>query len=1772
MTSQKLLEELGTRFDKDSVRSIVAAYRNNPLLWKELSYHDLPDGWLEFADSQLEYWQPGLLSLAFIDPSLISHDFRDLNIPIPGDLTDHATKVLETVRLTGLEPANLRDAASLAFMLRQYRVDHQSWDGLPSYMDEGKSSLSSWKLAMLSLSWLCSDADEALQAIALEESALTKEETADFLVDLVKSMLLSEKEQFNFLSQLLEEAPLELQVNVLGRLREDFGNSLLELLASSFLIQQNNREAEAETVNSQKAIENHQYLAMLSQYAGKPDKARQQLDGAIAVIKHNQANQLRRLALEFETINPEEARKLWEEILQLEPENSSHSREYAEFLVKQNEPDFALDLINQNPDEETTALLALRYPELREQTNEVLEALDNVLSKRSLPTYQSRFSEISDNFKAADYAFNQKKYNLASDFIHKALKEKPNDIETIRLAAKIDQRLANLDEAIESSVLLATFEPENKENNKELARLYSQTQQDTKALEVYEKIIADENLVDREDFLNYSEIAIKAGKPELAIPIAENYLTKDKLDGEALVLLSRALIISGRKSEAVTLLERASAVAPEKPTSWTSLARIWMELGDQEQAKLALRKAKAALPGEPQILTALGKLYLENEETTDAISVLKQANQSDPENRETIKLLSEAWLKQGYLGEAWDLIAPLEEDYASDPELALILGKVALANEEAETAQTMLKFAWQSLKSDQALEAYADALLRLNEKHPGSNLSELNQLLTAIQSREPTSFPDFDLLMLTADLKTANGLNEDAYTAYLGLLDDPQAKSPRAYHHLQLQIGKTASRLGLNDIALASLQEAMLINPDHLNTRHILANAYVDSGLEEEALITARAAIQIAPSDVDNILWFSDFMNSLGNEKEAIQVLKDAIHLRPDNQSLYLTLARTYAHLDDLPETKACINNMLELDSITTKVYIDIANLYLNLNETEEASAVILKAISDNPLPDFDLSRDLVYSILRLGDAPAALRLVDDIQDSLGGHPCYFLLLSDVQVANRQFIAAHENLKELLQRIEFADDQACFNSQQYSKSSVDFPPYTMAGLYIRLAGLERITGDLLAAQKHADLAQKEDPKMSAVLILQAGLALSLRNSKKLEKAFDLLNPDRTSEEATQAIVRILALDAAVQNDDQKLSMLWEYFISKDQPSIFRNSTEALLASRQNDPEKAKQLLKNSAQVISVENEKTFVVDQHFDSIWADLMTFIAAWEIQDWALANESMRQSLKIVRVNPIANQLLAAYLADNQRQYNNAMLLHITQHIPELYSDDDPLGLLEDQIALAGRFLKPSGLLPDLKTGQAVFNRYWDEGEDMGQLILNPHQAASVVSVLVKPERIEDIMKAFGKDPEVRKQKAIMSLHQDPVYSANTAEELSKAHPDDPTLHAIQAFALRQDPEKAAQAMETALAIWDDEPEWHAFASNMYQDVGKYPIAAAHLEEAIRISPKTAHYWQLLGDVKLLEKDYHAAKDYFGKASDLFPSNPDALDSLARINQKLGEHQVAIQCWQKAHQIDQQNPVYMTSIAESHLARREFDRAVEVADQVLFSHPGHPKALLIIAQGQMQSGKHAQASQTIQSVKSIMSDTIPFDLLAIEIESQNKPGYALKATQLLADTHPDNTVVLNQLANYQIEANLLDKAQTNLQNSLAIDEGNAETLISLGKIARLKGHLDQAIARLNQAIQLDPSQIEAYLEMGQTYQERREVTNAIEVYHKAIDMIEKDPRPYVQAAAAYKESRDYRNAEYMLRQAAQLSPSDQSIRRQLAAIVALNLVNNLQEAPKRK
>jgi Flp pilus assembly protein TadD len=77
-----------------------------------------------------------------------------------------------------------------------------------------------------------------------------------------------------------------------------------------------------------------------------------------------------------------------------------------------------------------------------------------------------------------------------------------------------------------------------------------------------------------------------------------------------------------------------------------------------------------------------------------------------------------------------------------------------------------------------------------------------------------------------------------------------------------------------------------------------------------------------------------------------------------------------------------------------------------------------------------------------------------------------------------------------------------------------------------------------------------------------------------------------------------------------------------------------------------------------------------------------------------------------------------------------------------------------------------------------------------------------------------------------------------------------------------------------------------------------------------------------------------------------------------------------------------------------------------------------------------------------------------------------------------------------------------------------------------------------------------------------------RREQSEAVYAFQQAMAVAPDDHRPYYLAALALRDGKDYRNAEKLLRQAAELAPNDLNIRRQLGAVIALNLVHHSQEA----
>ncbi|MGV8050256.1 MAG: tetratricopeptide repeat protein [Anaerolineaceae bacterium] len=1793
MSIDRFLDQVKVRFNAETSKAIVSAFRHEPLVWRALENDSLQNDFIEFAKNDLPKWQPGILAAFTISPELATYDLKNRETALPDVILSNAAKTLDTIRLTGLKPSSLADAGLLAFNLCGLRVERQSWKGLAAYLATPRNNLSIWRSAFACLPVLVDDFADAVKELIQASPETSIPATTDLIVHAVECTPALEEDKFQTLVDFFADSSLDFQLQSIQLVKKDEDPQFVEQLASSYLAQNPENLSNTETVTnpinntvevtSYNQVEELQKFAHLSHLANQPHQAREAIQQAFEKLNANQALLMRNLAIELETSDPEEAQKTWEEVLHLAPDNPVFKQEYAEFLLSSDEEDYGYELIDQLPKNAETTLFPLRYPNLREKfdlNNEKLNTLIKHGTSTNPESITSRFSKDSDNYKAAQFAFEHKNFRLAEEFIDRAMQETPNDLKTIKLSGLIHQHLANVDKAIESSSLVAMFEPANIKNKKDLANLFLQTQQPQKAFEIYQELVSSNSEPTREDLLTYSEIAIKAGKPDIAIPISENFLSRDNLDGEALVTLCNAYIAKGDEESAITLLEHTSAVAPERPASWLSLAKTWTRLGQTDKAMESLQKAKAALPEHPEILSALGTLYLENEKSTEAISVLKQAFQLDPGSTQVRKSLAKAYLNHGYLNEAWSVISPLESDYTSDPDLALTLGKIMIALGDIHTPKTMLRFAWQSSRSDEALRAYTSLLLEqqeVNGKLSNPERKELDTLLTALQERTSLETAPFDMKVLEADIKFAQDKPEAAYKDYLILLDQPEAKSPHSYHHLQHQIGRTALKLNLNDISLASLQEAVLVNPDDLKTRHTLAEAFLASGLQEEGMNAARSALQLSPTDLENVLWYSEFTLHNHNERESIQVLKDAMHLQPEERALYLTLARTYAALGDTEETKVTLNKMLATENITTEEYVNVANLYLHMNDPEEASKIIKKAISNNPSPDFEETRDLAYSVLRLGDAAAALQLLQELEETLGSHLCYPILKSDILAANKQYVPALHALEGMLHQIEFSTDTLPFEMSCQIDPTLDVADYTKAGVYYRAAQLERMIGNLAAAQKHANLALNSSPEKFEYLLLQSELSFAVQNTAKLDSVLDFVNTAQAYQVKIKEITHLLALNALLEHDINKSNLLSEHFLSKESPSPALMAIKAENALHEKNFQQLQSHLNAGEKLLDEmslgAHLESFNIPKHFSWVWDSVALGIAAWDGENWSLANKCFLGALSDAKVNPVVNKLIAEYLVEKTRVAKNYLTLKVIEHAPQQFdpvSSDEAVH--EEQISIAGRYIPAAQMLPILKTGQAVFSGHWNDADEINQYVKTGKQAAQVLSVQVNPDTIKEIQAAFPDAFDVNFQEAIQYIYKKPTACAAIVEDLLKEEPENPLLYCMLAISRQDKPKKAVDPMEKALNLWPDESDWHAIAGSFYEQAGQYQKAANHLEEAIRIMPKNAEYWQMLGDIKVLEKDYHAAKDYFGKAIDLFPDDPEALTSLATINQRLGEHQIAIQCLTKAAELDPQNPLYGESIAESLLAKQDFQAALDQANLVLQDHSTSSRALQTKVKALIGKRQFEEAKRVVQAAKAVVDDPIPFEILKIELDTINNKTSGLNSSMVLAEANPDNVAVLNNLAKYYLEANMQSQAEENLQKSLAIDPSNAETLLSLGRIDRQKGNLDQALSHLSQALSIDPSLIEAYLEMGQTYQNRREVTKALETYHKAINMVEKDPRAYIYASAAYKESKDYRNAEYMLRQAAQISPNDPVIRRQMAAVVALNLVNNLQEAPKRK
>lgn len=478
--------------------------------------------------------------------------------------------------------------------------------------------------------------------------------------------------------------------------------------------------------------------------------------------------------------------------------------------------------------------------------------------------------------------------------------------------------------------------------------------------------------------------------------------------------------------------------------------------------------------------------------------------------------------------------------------------------------------------------------------------------------------------------------------------------------------------------------------------------------------------------------------------------------------------------------------------------------------------------------------------------------------------------------------------------------------------------------------------------------------------------------------------------------------------------------------------------------------------------------------------------------------------------------------------------------------------------------------------------------QLSKTPEDAAASMAAfrnMGNPQGALQAARFYPAHPLVQVQMALSLARQDARKAFQVARNLAASPAvlgnsgiTPPLLQALVAQLAHRDGDlqEALKALKKALTYWPDEARWHAFAARIYLTLAEFDpaqraAALPHQEQAAQLEPGHIPHHLALANIHLQEEAYPNVIQTLEKATQISPAHPEPWYYLGQAHLATGDLAQAALCADRAIELNPEEARPILLRAKIALEADDPKGAHKLAQNALKLNPHDTGVVLVLSRGLAALDRPEEALTALESAIQLASDPLPLQMERICLLRRTRgPKSALEALEPLAKAHPENPAVLAPLAETLAAAGNTEAAIGTAQRALQAGAAKLSTgeqahlHLLLGRLLRCSRQLDQAVHHLSLAARHAPSLIEACLELGQAHHDRREHEASLLAYQQAMQAAPSDPRAYYQAALVLKDSRDYKHAEAMLRHAADLSPADLNIHRQLGALVALNLVHN--------
>ena len=1331
-----------------------------------------------------------------------------------------------------------------------------------------------------------------------------------------------------------------------------------------------------------------------------------------------------------------------------------------------------------------------------------------------------------------------------------------------------------------------------------------------------------------QDRYAYAYCALHADHPDLALNVCRDILSKNQEDSQALIYSGEAYLLMNEIDKGMEFLNNATQVAPHLSETWLALANAQKKIYPLKTVIETLENASQAVPDSSQIYSALGDLYLQDNAPTLALPNLQSAVELAPDNPQILVSYGIALKMLGHIERSYEVLSKAFGLDPKFPGLAQAYAKILLDLGKLEEAISPLEMLInsKSLHDPVPYLDYARCILKLNQLGsiaypPLKALIALNEVILIDPELAEAK-------ALTAEALQANGENELAFQAFREALDTSLTEDKEWFERLSFGFGCVASAIGKHDIAIAALQEAGQVNPNNPTIFMALSDVYLSANLPEDAIRSARNVLVIDGEDPDRLAWFSKQVAKLihnvkpdsssavsalskQGSSEALTALAKAIQLAPTRTDLLVQLgnfqssigaysdaeqtfasiaSHDFATVDDLRTSSAylskigdhlasiaCLENAISQDQKLAgkhdpSLYASLAQEYVSNHDQASAINTLDKAVDIIP-GDNSLISQKINILLGLGQSIDALNCIETAlhKNTDASHNIDLLFLaSRINRSMGDFSAAINYAK-----LGVATLYKVSSKNSISKLNIQYR--TQVAEIYRALLLPDLAYQILGGEADLDASQFSDAQ-SYLDFICLHTELALETGEKIIPAFQ----DIHLEASSSTYSRWMAINARLMDKAGNYKQAEQLFQLAINKTI--NPDQAACPSGWSAP--------------------------YYK--YLNLISVIAA--AQDLGLSDQAQTCAQQVVEAaagEPLSYLNLARTIILKAEFNNLCEILEVTKHKPSIASHSvetfnlctgyldhakSTLEAYQGEAIIDGHEIALDQIIRWQARSNIVFVPANEQNLDPVEILSHQHTPGDLSALiyhlhqlyLVDPggdslNRIIKLARVYPRNPAVILQFALALYDDNPAEAMKSLQVVLEQNPNSksPTiafcnilLAKIALFLEQYD--LAKDAVESAIDFWQDEPSWHRLAAQICKQLADINSATNHLLEATKLAPSNIIYHMELGklyfenaneDPRMLSQ----AQKFFENACALDSKDVSSLTYLAETQYLLNDFEKAEDSARNALVLAPARADLYQLLSEIAIRSNDFQGAYEYASKAIQLSPKDFQSTIVLAKSLSALGRNDEAIVKLNAIIPLVQEARPLHLERVKILRKIEgPRVALEELKTLTNSYPDDFSILNALSKSYIDIGDTENAVSTAQQALKVrtdktssnEQANLHLLI--GQVYRQTGQLDQSIHHLSEAIQLAPDRLEPYIELGLARKERREYQQALQIFERATTIAPNDPRAPYQAGLALKESKDYKSSETMLRRAVSLAPNDLNIRRQLAAVVALNLVHN--------